>query len=350
MPINADQLAGHLRRGLAPVYLVHGDEPLLVREAGDAIRAAAAAAGFSERQVLTVDSGFDWDALYASAQNLSLFAERRLLELYLPTGRPGDAGAKFLEAFAQQPPTDTLLLVIAGKLEKPARESRWAKAIEAAGTSVAVYPVEAARLPGWIGHRLQARGLRPAAGVAELLAHHMEGNLLACEQEIEKLAMRFGAGAGHAKPVEIGVADIEGALSDNARFNIFGLADASLQGEARAVVRMLASLRAEGVEPVLVLWALTREAREMARLSTQLAAGAPLEKVLEANRVWSRRQPLVRQALKRLSSAAWLGILQRAARTDRVIKGRAAGDAWRELQALALAMSGLPTPGMQAAG
>jgi len=378
MSINADQIAGHLRRGLAPVYFVHGDEPLLVREAADTIRAAATAAGFSERQVLTVESGFDWNSLSASTQNLSLFAERRLIELHLPTGKPGETGAQQLVQYAAAPPPDTLLLVIAGKLEKATRESRWAKALDAAGAAVIAWPIETAQLPGWIARRMLARGLKPGAGVTELLAYHMEGNLLACDQEIEKLAMLWSTSApapatapGAALPLPsrdgvmpregpagperppslesspngtphaVAVEEIEGALSDNARFSVFQLADATLKGEARVAMRMLESLRAEGIEPVLVLWALTREARALASLSARVAAGESAEQALDAARVWSRRKPLVRQALKRLAPVAWLGVLQRAARIDRVIKGRAAGDAWRELQNLALAMSGL---------
>ena len=390
MQVNPDQLVSQLRRGLAPVYFVHGDEPLLVREAADAIRAAATAAGFSERQVLTVESGFDWNSLFASTQNLSLFAERRLIELHLPTGKPGEAGAQQLVQYAAAPPPDTLLLVIAGKLEKATRESRWAKALDAAGAAVIVWPIETAQLPGWIARRMLARGLKPGAGVTELLAYHMEGNLLACDQEIEKLAMLWGTSAAvpatapgvalppaslpspdaalplpsrdgvmpregrdgperppslessaAGAPRAVAVEEIEGALSDNARFNVFQLADATLKGEARVAMRMLESLRAEGMEPVLVLWALTREARALASLSVRVAAGESAEQALDAARVWSRRKPLVRQALKRLAPAAWLGILQRAARVDRVIKGRATGDTWCELQNLALAMSGL---------
>lgn len=340
MPLNADQLVANLKRGLAPVYFVHGDEPLLVAEAADAIRAAAVAAGFSERQVLTVESGFDWNSLRASAQNLSLFSERRLIELHLPTGKPGETGAQQLVQYAATPPPDTLLLVIAGKLEKATRESRWAKALDAAGAMVIAWPIEAAQFPGWIARRMLARGLKPGAGVAELLAYHMEGNLLACDQEIEKLAMRWGATPG-AAPRAVAVEEIEGALSDNARFSVFQLGDAALKGEARAVARMLESLRTEGVEPLLVLWALTREARTLASLSLRTAAGESAEQALASAHVWSRRQPLMRQALKRLAPDAWLAILQRAARIDRVIKGRASGDAWRELRILTLAMSGV---------
>ena len=362
MQVNPDQLVSQLRRGLAPVYFVYGDEPLLVREAADAIRAAATAAGFSERQVLTVESGFDWNSLSASTQNLSLFAERRLIELHMPTGKPSEAGAQQLVQYAAAPPPDTLLLVIAGKLEKATRESRWAKALDAAGAMVIAWPIETAQLPGWIARRMLARGLKPGAGVTELLAYHMEGNLLACDQEIEKLAMLWGTSAAvpdaalpppslessaAGAPRTVAVEEIEGALSDNARFSVFQLADATLEGEVRVAMRMLESLRAEGMEPMLVLWALTREARALASLSVRVAAGESAEQALDAARVWSRRKPLVRQALKRLAPAAWLGVLQRAARVDRVIKGRATGDAWRELQNLALAMSGLTTPGME---
>jgi DNA polymerase-3 subunit delta len=373
MQVNPDQLAVTLRRGLAPVYFVHGDEPLLVREAADAIRAAAVAAGVTDRQVLTVEAGFDWNALRTATQNLSLFSERRLIELHLPTGKPGEAGAQALVELAAEPPADTVLLVIAGKLEKSQRESRWAKALDAVGVTVIGWPIEAAQLPGWIARRMQARGLKAGAGVAELLAHHMEGNLLACDQEIEKLAMLYGDVQGRTSVAkdttpgmeevglrreqrprmsgattqpggavrEVSLEDIEGALSDNARFSVFTLADATLKGEAPDVARMLAHLRAEGVEPVLVLWALTRELRELATLGARVAGGEPVERVLDAARVWSRRKPLVRAALKRLPPQAWQRLLQRAAHTDRILKGRADGSPWHALESLALAMCGI---------
>ncbi len=340
MQVNPDQLVAQLRRGLAPVYFVHGDEPLLVRDAADAIRAAAVAAGFADRQVHTVEAGFDWDDLLTASRNLSLFAERRLIELRLPTGKPGDAGASALVELAAEPPAETLLLVVAGKLEKGQRESRWAKALDAAGVTVIGWPVEAAQWPGWIARRMQARGLKPGAGVTELLAHHMEGNLLACDQEIEKLAMLYGTQPGGAVR-EVNLEDIEGALSDNARFSVFTLADATLKGEAPDVARMLEHLRAEGVEPVLVLWALARELRELATLGARIGAGEPVDRALDAARVWSRRKPLIRTALKRLPPQAWRQLLQRAAHTDRIIKGRADGSPWRALESLALAMCGI---------
>lgn len=338
MRIDPERLPGHLAHsaqgGLAPVYLVYGDEPLLLDECCSAIRRRAQELGFGERSVYTVESGFDWNDLYASTQAMSLFAERRLLELRLPGGKPGDTGAKLLAQLAQQPAPDTLLLVVAGKLDKAGRESAWARALDEAGVSVAVWPLEAARLPAWITARMHAHKLQAEPGVVDLLAYHLEGNLLAAAQEIDKLALL-------AQDGRVRLADVEECLSDNARFNVYGLVDACLQGQAATAARMLASLRAEGVEPILVLWALAREVRAMAQISSQLAQGRAEASVFQANRVWSNRKALVTQALRRLRPAHWLALLVRAARIDRVLKGRAQGDVWQELEVLALAVCGL---------
>ena len=334
MQINADQLANQFKRGLAPVYFVYGEELLLVEEACQSIREAAQAAGYLDRQRLTVESGFDWNGLFASTQSLSLFSERRLIELRLPTGKPGEAGAKILIEIAAQPPADTVLLVSGGKLDKATRETKWAKALESAGVVVVAYPLESAQWPMWIRRRMEAKGLKPGPGVVDLLAHLMEGNLLACAQEIDKFSLHFGSG-------EVGLDDIENNLSDNARYNVFALVDASLRGEPATVERILASLRSEGVEPSLVLWALAREARELAQMADLVASGQPVMRVLETRRVWAKRKPLVGAALKRLSSRASQDLLRRAARTDRILKGRATGDVWQELQCLALSMTGL---------
>jgi DNA polymerase-3 subunit delta len=334
MQLSVDQLVAHVQRTLAPVYLVYGEEPLLIQEAADRIRDAARAQGFAERQVFSVEAGFDWPALTSSTQSLSLFAERRVIELRLPTGKPGETGTKALVALADQTSPDTLLLVLCGKLERAQRETKWFKALDGAGVVVPIYGFERAQLPRWITARFAARGLKAGAGVAELLAHHMEGNLLAAAQEIDKIAMAFGAGA------TVSVDDIEDSLCDNARFNVFGLADTCLRGEAAAVTRMLAGLRAEGGEPVLILWALAREVRELAQMADEVARGRPLAGVIEARRVWPKRRALVTQALQRLPARAWPQLLQRAARVDRVIKGRRAGQVWQELECLALALTG----------
>ncbi len=342
MQLYAKQLEAHLRRGrLAPVYLVHGDEPLLVEECCAAIRTFAEAAGFCEREVLTAESGFDWNAFLSSARSLALFAERRLIELRLPTGRPGEAGARILAELAGDPPAGVLLLVRSPRLDQKAQAAQWVQALARAGAVVAVFPLEAHEFPGWIAARLRRHGLRPGPGVIEWLVHHLEGNLLAAAQEIEKLALRYQG--------ELRRDDIEDALCDNARFNVYVLADTCLRGEAAAALRILRSLRAEGTEPALILWALVRELRALAVMAAALetAAGggtADLERVLAAHKVWERRKPLVRAALARGGSGAahWRRLLQEAACVERLVKGRAAGEPWRALETLVAAFAGAP--------
>ena len=300
-----------------------------------AIRSAAAGNGFGEREVVNVETGFDWNAFYASLQSGSLFSSRRLVELRLPTERPGDAGGKLLTELAQSPPTDVVLVVRTGKLDKAMRATKWAKALEAAAVTVTVYPLENTQLPRWIERRMRTAGLVPRPGVTELLAYHTEGNLLAGAQEIEKLVMQFGSG-------EIGLDDIEGVLGDNARYSVYTLADACLRGARAEIVRILRTLQAEGEATALVCWALVREVRILARLAADIAAGGRLEQVLDAHRhlVWAKRRALVSQALKRGDVCLWRGLLRQAARADRVVKGRAPGEAWQTLECLALAIGG----------
>lgn len=341
MQTNAESFAGQLRQGLAPIYLIGGDEPLLVEEALDALRTAAYAAGFGEREVFTAETGFEWGGFYGATQSMSLFSQRRLLELRLPTAKPGEAGAKTLLQIAQERPADVLVVVTTGKLDKATRSAKWVKAIEAAGTVVIAYPVDAGRMAAWVRERMRTRGVRATAGVAELLAHHMEGNLLAAAQEIDKLALV-------AEGREVTPDDIENNLSDNARFNVFGLVDTCLAGKPAAIVRTLHSLRAEGVEPVLVAWALAREARDLSRMAASLASGTNEARVLQSAGVWARRQPLVCKALRRLKVSQGYALLEQAARVDRIIKGRAAGDAWLALEQLALELGGLQLSGKRA--
>jgi DNA polymerase-3 subunit delta len=371
MQINPDQLARHLERGLAPLYLVSGDEPLQVDECGDAIRRRAEVGGCSERSVFTVESGFDWDGLRTACQSLSLFAERRLIELRLPTGRPGEAGAAVLAELAEAASTDVVFLVITGKLDKLQRESRWVQTIETNGLHVIVWPFDAQKLPGWLIQRFAARGLKPEAGVIDLLAWHLEGNMLAAAQEVEKLAMLCsavqgrtsaagagdgmdaggratqGAVAGSAGAAEgrVGLADVEESLADSARFSVYQLVDAALSGEVVTARRIFASLRAEGSEPILMLWALARELRSLAQMGQELARGKPESSVLA--RVWAQRRALVGKALRRHPATVWLGLVQRCAQLDRILKGRAAGDVWLELERLLLAIAGLKPFAMQ---
>jgi DNA polymerase-3 subunit delta len=341
MQINPDQLTRHLERGLAPLYLVSGDEPLQVEECGDAIRRRSEAGGCSERSVFTVEPGFDWDGLRTASQSLSLFAERRLIELRLPTGRPGEAGAAVLAELAETASADLVLLVIAGKLDKTQRESRWVQAIETNGVHVVIWPFDAQKLPGWFAQRFAARGLQPEAGVIDLLAWHLEGNMLAAAQEVDKLAMLCGAGAGRAGATDgrVSLADVEESLADSARFSVYQLVDAALAGEVATARRILASLRTEGTEPILMLWALARELRSLAQMGQELARGKPESSVLA--RAWAQRRTLVGKALRRHPAPVWLSFVRSSAQLDRILKGRESGDVWLELERLLLAVAGL---------
>ncbi len=332
--LRPDQLAAHLARQLAPAYLLHGDEPLQMAECADAVRARARESGCAERLVFNVDAGFDWDRLAAAAGNLSLFAERRLLEVRLPGGKPGDKGARALREYAAAPPDDAVLLILSGKLEKQARSSQWVKALESAGVGIAIRPVEPARLPAWIGQRMKTRGMRPTAEALQLLAERVEGNLLACHQEIEKLYLLHGA-------VDIDAGQVADAVTDSARFDLFALIDAALAGQPARVYRMATGLRAEGVEPPLVLWALGRELPALVRMAGDLRRERNLPALLARYRVWDKRKEVVGGALTRLSRPTLEALLRRLAHVDRVAKGRAPGNAWDELVQLLLGVAGI---------
>ncbi len=336
MKLRPERLAGQLARGLAPIYLITGDEPLQLAEASDMVRDAARAQGFSGREVFSVESGFDWSRIAAAvAGELSLFAERRLVELRLPGGKPGDSGGKALRAWAENPPPDTILMIIAPRIDAAAQRSRWFRALEQAGVVVQIWPLGRDRLPGWIQQRMRARGLRASQEAVALLAERVEGNLLAAAQEIEKLHLLYG-------DKQLGPREIAAAVADSARFNIYELVDSALSGDAARAVRTLRGVRGEGVEPVLVLWALSREIRLLEEMAGELESGAAPQQVMGRHRVWEQRRPLVRKGLERHPRRRWQQLLRHAARIDRVIKGAARGDAWDELLQLVLAISGRP--------
>jgi DNA polymerase-3 subunit delta len=330
--LNADQLTGHLQRGLAPLYLVFGDEPLLALEAADAIRAQARREGYSEREVFTVEAGFSWQSLLASGNSLSLFASRRILEIRIPTGKPGTEGGQVLQDYCARLPDDTITLVTCPKLDKQAQATKWFKALEQAGTVVPVYPVERPRLPQWIAGRLAAQGQRADAAILQFLADRVEGNLLAAHQEIQKLGLLFPAGPLNFDQVREAVLDVS-------RYDVFNLSDAMLAGDAVRLVRILDGLKGEGVAPTLALWALTQEIRTLARLKLGQRKGAALPQLFRELRVWESRQGLVQKALGRVGEARLMAGLKQAADLDRLIKGLGRGDVWDELQQLGLAIA-----------
>lgn len=335
MKLRAEDLPRHLAGQLLPVYLLSGDEPLQLGEAADAVRRAARERGYDERELMHAEAGFDWQALTAACDALSLFAEKRVLDLRLPSGKPGDAGAKALTAYAERPAEDTVLLVTAGKLDKRQQQSKWFKALDKAGATLQVWPVPHAQLPRWIGQRMRAAGLEPTAEATQIIADRVEGNLLAAVQEVEKLRLLFGSGSVDADAVTQVVAD-------SARYDLFEWVDTALAGDAARAARMCEGLRGEGQEPVLMVWALTREIRSLAIMAEAVAAGTPLDAAMQAQKVWSKRQGPVRAALTRhRSPRRWHAFLARAARIDRMIKGAEPGNAWDELLQLALLLAGV---------
>lgn len=333
MRIKPEQLGSHLQRNLARVYLVGGDEPLLVDEATDAIRAAARKSGCDERVVHTLETGFDWNVLREAQSSLSLFAARRLLELRMNEPKPGDAGAKALCEYCARPPQDDVLLVITGKFAKETTSAKWFQAVDQAGVVVQAWPVEAAQLPAWIERRLLARGLKPSADATALLAARVQGNLLAAAQEIEKLALL-------CEPGPLDVEAVAEAVADSARFDVFDLADAALGGDAAACARTLRALRAEGVEPPLVIWALTREIRTLAQVAGDVQRGLAADHALQARRVWDKRKPLMKAALRRLSAGRCRALLLQAGEVDLMAKGQRSGNVWDELLQLSLGFAG----------
>ena len=330
MKLTPDRLAGQLKGALAPVYLVAGDEPLQREEGADQIRAAARAQGYTDREMFVADRSFDWQSLLLAGASLSLFASKRILEVRLPTGKPGPKGAEALMAFAADPAPDTLLLVISD--ERPEAGSSWISALERAGVYLQVWPVAPAEVPAWVRQRLKSHGLDPTPDAVTLIAGRVEGNLLAAAQEVDKLVLLHSSGPLDADAVAE-------AVSDSARYDAFKLVDAALAGDVPRTVRVLEGLQSEGEEPVLILGALLRQLKELASFSIEIESGQSSQRVLAG--VWERRRPLVQAALRRRKARGWQRLLRRAQTADLVLKGRAPGRAWDELLQLSTAMAGV---------
>lgn len=337
MRVYPDKLTGHLGSRLAPAYLVSGDEPLQLGECCDAVRAAARAAGHTTREVLEAGSGFDWQQLTAEAASFSLFAEKKIIDLRIPNGKPGAEGSKTLVAYCNDPPPDTLLLLTLPKIDRQQQNSKWFKALDSLGVVVQVWPVDPQRLPGWIEQRLHAAGIQPSREAVRMLADRVEGNLLAARQEIEKLLLLHGPGSLDAD-------QLAAAVADSARYDVFELVDTALRGEAARCVHILDGLRGEGLAPAVVLWALHREARSMARISADVAKGLSPDHAISRARVFSKRTGLVRRALSHLRTAQWLALLERCHQADSAIKGAGNGAPWLLLEDIVLGMSGQTPP------
>jgi len=331
--LRADQLDSHLARQLAGLYVLHGDEPLLSLEAADAIRAKARAAGFTERSVLIAERGFKWGELRASGASLSLFGDKQLVELRLPTGKPGEEGGQAIEAYCRQLPQDTLTLVSLPRLARRDQSAAWFNALSRSGVMIDIHPVERARLPEWIGSRLARHRQRAGRETLQFLADCVEGNLLAAHQEIQKLSLLL-------PPGELDFEQVRQAVLNVARYDAARLTEAMLAGEPARLARMLEGLRAEGEAAPRILWLIAEELRAITRVQQGLSQGRGLSDVCRENRVWGEpRQTLVGRAARRFDRAFLLDTLTHAAKIDRIVKGVAKGDAWDELLQLGLRLA-----------
>ena len=322
MKIQANQLSSYLKNNLAPCYLVSGDEHLLVAEAIDSIRAAARDRGFIQRESHVATQWFDWESLAASSSNLSLFAEQRIIELRLPTGKPGRSGSSAIVDVVERLGPELMLIVSAPKLDASAASTKWVKAIDANGIVLPVWPVGVRELPGWIAARMCAAGLQPDRTAARLIADRVEGNLLAASQEIEKLRLLLGEGP-------ISAEDVANAVADSSRYDVYKLVDAALAGDARRAVRILGGLRAEGVEPVIIFWALGRELRLLASLADAVRQRVDLGSAMQKARVWRNRQGLVRSCVSRAPAGAFHRLVKAVAQGDAAAKGQLRADPWQ---------------------
>ena len=324
MPIRADQLPAALQRGLSPIYLIGGPETLLVQECRDQVLAAARAAGFLERDIIHADRSFDWESLGSMAGAPSLFASRRIIDLRMPTGKPGVEGANALVEWAEQPDPDTLLLVSCEEWDAGSRKSKWATVLDKAGTRVDIWPVKAAELPAWIGKRMRSAGLAPEVRAVELLAERVEGNLLAAQQEIDKLLLQKGPGPVSAE-------EVLAVVADSSRFDAFLLAERVLAGDHADSLRVAAGLRRTGIAVPEVVGALYYEFRQLDAFCQAMRSGQDEYSAFQTLRVWQSRQGPMRQAARRLAPARLGRAFSDLALMDRQGKGQAPGDPWHSL-------------------
>lgn len=330
MRIHTEQLQPHLTRGIQPLYTVFGDETLLALEASDRIRATARSQGYTEREVLIVESSFKWSELQLAASSQSLFASQKLLELRIPNGKPGTEGSAALQSYSQRLPPDTVTLVQLPGIDWRAQKSGWFEALESAGVAVEARTVTRKALPQWLAGRLKAQKQEADAKTLGFIADRVEGNLMAAYQEVQKLGLLFPPGA-------VDFEQVRNAVLDVARYDVFSLGETMLEGDAVRLARTIDGLKGEGAAPPLALWALTDEVRAIGKIVTGAAAGRPLDALLREARIFTpAHKSLMQAGYQRCSLGQVTEALRHAASIDRMIKGLVKGDVWDELLQLAL--------------
>ena len=337
MQLRFDAIDGHLAKTLAPLYVITSDEFLLALEVADKIRRVAKTQGFLEREILTVERSFKWGSLLAANQSQSLFGDKKLIDLRIPTGKPGKDGGAALQEYVANLSPDNLTLITLPKLDWATQKAAWVGSLQQAAVYIDIPLVERAHLPNWIAQRLSAQGQSADRPSLDFIADRVEGNLLAAHQEIQKLALLH-------PPGKLSFEVIHDAVLNVARYDVFKLNEAMLAGDVTRLVRMLDGLRAEGEALPLVLWAVAEELRTLLKLKSGMAQGRPLGVLLKEYRIWGPREKLMEPALRRVTLATLRAALQEAAQVDKMVKGlRAkafAGDAWDALLQLGLRVAG----------
>lgn len=338
MRVKAEQLEATLQQSLQAVYLIYGDEALLVEEAAEKVRQQVRQAGANDREVWHVESRFDWSQIKWHEQTLSLFASQRLVEIRLPSGSPGKDGGEALRRFVAEPPADTTLLIISGKIDARSQKAKWFTELDRLGVTIPVWPIDIVQLPSWINQRMQQKGLKSNRQFASLIAERVEGNLFAAAQEVDKLQLLSTDG-------ELTESLILESVADNARFEAFGLMDTVLMGQSAKIPRIIERLRAEGVDILAVFSAVAWSLRRMVDMSEQLQQGAQLERVFASQKppVWDKNKSVMRQALQRYDQQHWRLCLQQMAEIDQAAKGIVKTCPWRLLEKLCLQVSGVKT-------
>ena len=350
MRVNIQSLPESDDKPLGQVYLLFGGEVLLLEEAYQALRRKAQVQGFTERISYISEPGFDWGELLLSGSNMSLFGDKQLIELRMPTGKPGQMGSKVLCEMVENFPPDTILLIICGPVEKAGQNQKWFKMLDAAGVTAEAKEIKLNDFPGWLATRLRSKGLLAERESIALLSHYFEGNLLAAAQEIDLLALNAGVDgdsssqAGGKPDASKQLSALQASVSDNSRFSVFSYLDACLSGDWQRTCRILDGLRGEKDESVFLVVMLSREVRKLVQIATALAAGASKDQVFKQHRIWYQKQGIFDKAIKRHGQAGWQAILQQLAKIDKILKGRAQSEGasvWFDIEKLSMRICGL---------
>jgi DNA polymerase III subunit delta len=347
MKLRAENLSAQLNKQLLSMYWIAGDEPLLVQEAADLLRAHCRQQGFTERDQFFVEGSFNWQNFQQSDSNLSLFASRKIIELRLRSAKLDDAGKSALQQYLSSPNPDNVLLIVSPKLEAATLKTKWFSALEEKGALIQIWPVDIAALPQWILNRLKQRGIHADTEAVNMLADRVEGNLLAADQEIEKLSVLLhgadDADSPSAKPPVLDSRTVAQLVANSSRYNVFALIDAAISGHSLRALRMLQGLAAEGSEPLMLLAMFCKELRVLLALADKVGKGSAIASAIESERVWNNRKPAVAAALERLSYPQLQQLLLQAQRVDLSVKGALEADPWRELSDLVIQLSGIST-------